>query len=116
MTAHGMQGDRERCLAAAMDGYLVKPIESKGFLQTVETAAFAPARIAAGSDAPESDGAFDRETLLGRFNGNRALLRMLVDTFRGDCPKMMARIRSALGARDAAAVADAAHGLKGPVG
>jgi CheY-like chemotaxis protein len=36
MTASAMKGDRERCLAAGMDGYVSKPIRDKELFQTIE--------------------------------------------------------------------------------
>jgi PAS domain S-box-containing protein len=121
MTAHAMPGDRERCLEAGMDGYIPKPIDPKSFTHTLEAAVFPSSMVAAGERATitaeeRTDGAIDEDKLLARFDGNRKLLQSLIKTFRQDCPKMMARIRGALSARDPRALAQAAHGLKGSVG
>jgi CheY-like chemotaxis protein len=37
MTANAMQGDRERCLEAGMDGYISKPVVLKELFEALET-------------------------------------------------------------------------------
>ena len=41
LTAHTMKGDRERCLAAGMDQFINKPIDTEHFVEVVEAAAIA---------------------------------------------------------------------------
>lgn len=43
MTAHAMKGDRERCIAAGMDGYVSKPVRPKELVKAVEDAVRRPA-------------------------------------------------------------------------
>ena len=36
MTAHAMQGDRDRCIASGMDDYIAKPLDVRGLLEVLE--------------------------------------------------------------------------------
>jgi CheY-like chemotaxis protein len=44
LTAHAIQGDRERCLAAGMDGYVAKPIQADELFRAIEEAVGEPAQ------------------------------------------------------------------------
>ena len=46
MTAHAMKGDEEMCVAAGMDGYLTKPVQSKKLFEVIYRAlSAAPAAV-----------------------------------------------------------------------
>jgi signal transduction histidine kinase/CheY-like chemotaxis protein len=52
MTAYAMQGDRERCLAAGMDGYIAKPIQPRKLFEALDELAAA----AGGPDETQARG------------------------------------------------------------
>jgi CheY-like chemotaxis protein/HPt (histidine-containing phosphotransfer) domain-containing protein len=123
MTAHAMAGDRERCLASGMDGYIAKPIRQE-LLRDAMTEllpdAVGPAASGSSPEAPASPvpavgktPALDRAALMERMGGDAKLVRKIGRLFVEDCPGMLARIRRAIARGDAEALRSEAHTLKG---
>ncbi|HZY63989.1 MAG TPA: response regulator [Edaphobacter sp.] len=117
MTALVMKGDRERCIAAGMDGYLSKPIRPQE-LDDVLDAYVVRERVdftpAAEPVAQEPSVAVNE--LLERLDGDRAFLAELVDLFRNDYPAHIRSAHEAARTGDAATLQRVGHALKGALG
>ncbi len=120
MTAHSLSGDRERCLAAGMDGYLAKPINPAAFAAELGRPLRPLAEPAVREDGPRApelaESLVDRvriQTLLEYDDEKQSMVRAIIDTFLHDAPRYLEAVRDALTRHDHAQVAHHAHALKG---
>ena len=119
MTANAMQGDRERCIAAGMDDYISKPIDTDRLRAMLEQWLPLGARAASGgapvtSVAPRAPGeqAIEMRRLREFFGDDDAAIDELLQVFSHSLQQLHERFRLAIDERSPNTKA-LAHELKG---
>jgi PAS domain S-box-containing protein len=141
MTAHAMQGDRERCLETGMNDYVTKPVDPHVLAEALEK--WLPQDAAASKDqspskaqvhapgesdrrgsgkaerrapapAGEADApVFDKTGMMARMMDDEDLARTVIEAFLGDVPKQIEALRGYLEMGDATSAERQAHTIKG---
>ncbi len=132
MTAHAMKGDREKCLAAGMNDYVTKPIDTQKFFHTL--AKWIKQKQSQKSIKPKKQGTHfekvaDQEIFLPpslngvdvqaglvRLGGNKKLYKQLLVEFAGRLPDITSAIRLAHDKGERNKFLDNVHTIKGTAG
>jgi hypothetical protein len=104
MTARAMDADRERCLAAGMDGYLSKPLDQRALFDVLAQYGGPATGVAVAATDPSS---------IAPVISDPSLVRHIASLFLSTAPGQMARLTRALELGDAAQARAVAHSLKG---
>ena len=108
LTAHALQGDREKCLAAGMDDYISKPL-TLDQLQAILARRLTPSQVS----TPNAEVVLNSDALLERCLGNPKLVRRLIGKFREQAQADMKTILDAIETGAFEPLAEVAHSLKG---
>ncbi|MDD5484011.1 MAG: response regulator [Kiritimatiellae bacterium] len=116
LTAHAMDNDRKKCLAAGMTGYIVKPVGMESLNHAIAGIS-RPGSVAARrnetgpGNAPEA--VFDCKAFSGRISGTNAPVRKIINLFLAETRAQIRRLEEAVKKRRQPDAARLAHVIKG---
>jgi PAS domain S-box-containing protein len=117
LTAHAMKGDRERCMAAGMNGYVAKPLVVQELFDVIESCAmWRREPVDSITPTTEEETGIDVSGLMHRLDGDVELIRDLWQAFIEDAPRRIQALKGALEKNDAQLAERQAHTLKGAAG
>jgi PAS domain S-box-containing protein len=121
MTANALQGDRELCLHAGMDGYIGKPVRMEELVAAISTCPSQPtagnminpglpAQLAIEGQSIQRSVLADLCTTMG--TDGATLVVELIDIFIEDTPKYLTELQTSLDSSDWKTFTRAAHTMK----
>ncbi len=126
MTAHALEGDKEKCLAAGMNDYVPKPVEERELYGALIRWIKPGKRVAAPrekdarriadepwEEMPEKIDGIDLDMALGRVHGDSGLFRRMLGNFLEEFGDAKDVLRRQVGEGDFEAARRLTHSLKG---
>jgi len=127
MTAHVMQEDRDKCVAAGMNDYIAKPLEAKALIAIIKKWLPEKKKVRDYSRAITRDKKeetetkmetsdttlFDKPGLMARLMDDEDLARALIATFLEDMPRQIKTLKASFESENFDEATRQAHTIKG---
>ncbi|MCK5841957.1 MAG: response regulator, partial [Candidatus Sabulitectum sp.] len=121
MTAHAMQGDKDRCLEAGMNDYLSKPISPAPMAKVLKKWLDLDTKAIAGNTVPSPENSvehqavsvFDAEEFIDRMMNDDDLATLIIQEFKKNSPGLIVTLTDNIKNSNPAEAGHIAHSLKG---